>query len=73
MAANSTQASTLTEPQEELLRSAVREGYFEIPREVTLVDLADIHGISDKETSQQLRRGLEAIVRDATLDDQSQG
>lgn len=72
MASNSKRGSTLTETQEELLQSAAHEGYFKVPREITLVDLAEIHGISDKETSQQLRRGLDVIVRDATLDGQSE-
>lgn len=68
MTSNPTRGSTLTEPQRELLRSAVREGYFKVPREVTLVELAEIHGISDTEASQQLRRGLDELVRDATSD-----
>ena len=69
MTSNAKQESTLTETQEELLRSAVRGGYFEVPREMTLVDLAERHGISDKEASRQLRRGLDAVVRNAALDD----
>jgi predicted DNA binding protein len=60
---------SLTELQRELLRSAAREGYFEVPRRVSLVDLASEHGMSDREASEQLRRGLDIVVRDATLED----
>ena len=69
MASNPQQGSTLTETQRELLQSAVREGYFKVPREVSLVDLAEIHGLSDREVSERLRRGLNVVVRDATFDD----
>ena len=61
--------SFLTETQRDLLRSAVREGYFELPRRVSLVDLASEHGISDHEASEELRRGLDVVVRDAVFED----
>jgi hypothetical protein len=51
----------LTDPQRDLLRSAVCEGYFEIPREITLVDLAERHGLSDREASEEIRRGLDVL------------
>lgn len=61
--------SDLTEDQRELLQNAVREGYFKVPREVTLVELAETHGLSDREASERIRHGLDVLVRDATLDE----
>lgn len=56
----------LTGPQRELVVEAYEAGYFEVPRTVTLVDLADQYGISDSAVSQRLRRGIAALV-DSTL------
>jgi predicted DNA binding protein len=58
----------ISEEQWDLLQSAVREGYFNVPREVTLVDLAERHGLSDRDASEQIRRGLDVLVRGATRD-----
>jgi predicted DNA binding protein len=58
----------LTAEQRELLRAAVRRGYFEVPRRVSLADLAEEQGVSDREASERLRRGVEAMVSDAVLD-----
>jgi predicted DNA binding protein len=69
MASNSRQGDALTDPQRDLLRSAAREGYFRVPREVTLVDLAERHGLSDREASRQIRRGLDVLLSDTTLDE----
>nr|WP_303647895.1 helix-turn-helix domain-containing protein [Haloarchaeobius amylolyticus] len=69
MTSDTNRDGTLTDAQRELLRSAVREGYFKVPREVSLVELAELNDISDVELSQQLRRGLDVVVRDATLED----
>ena len=54
--------------ERELLRSAVDEGYFAVPREIALCDLAAAHGMSSQEASEHLRRGLDTVVRNA-LDD----
>lgn len=56
----------LTPYQREALVSALEVGYFEIPRQSTLVDLSERLGISDAATSQRLRRGLNTLVS-ATL------
>lgn len=53
---------TLTDPQQELLETAVERGYFKVPRETTLVELADAQGMSDVEASKQLREGLDIIL-----------
>lgn len=54
--------------QDDLLRSAVQEGYFKVPRETTLVELANQYDISDQEASEQLRRQLDALAREAVFD-----
>jgi hypothetical protein len=41
---------------------AYEQGYFEVPRSVTVTELADHFGISDNAFSQRLRRGLSALV-----------
>lgn len=57
--------SDLSSAQSDLLRSAIREGYFEVPRRITLLELAAACEMSDREASEQLRRGLDVVVRDA--------
>ncbi|MFC6939227.1 helix-turn-helix domain-containing protein [Salinirubellus sp. GCM10025818] len=53
--------SMLTEGQREALTIACEEGYFDVPRRITLVDLADRLGISDTAASQRLRRAHSAV------------
>lgn len=57
---------SLTNRQRETLVRAYEEGYFEIPRRMDLVELADILGISDTAVSQRLRRGITTLLT-ATL------
>lgn len=64
--------ASLSETQRELLQTAVEEGYLKVPREITLVELAEIHDISDIEASRQLRRGLDVITRDVLLEKPSE-
>ena len=45
------------------VRAAVRQGYFEVPRRGTLVEVAGVRGISDQEASVQLRRAIGSMVR----------
>lgn len=52
----------LTEEQREALMVAYRAGYFEEPREMSLVELADELGISPAAASGRLRRGLTKLV-----------
>jgi hypothetical protein len=42
----------------ELLRTAFDEGYFEAPREISLVQLAEEFGYDSREVSVELRREL---------------
>ncbi|MFB6185100.1 MAG: helix-turn-helix domain-containing protein [Haloarculaceae archaeon] len=52
----------LTPEQREVLLLALDEGYFSVPREVTLVELAEMLDISDSAVSQRLRRGLTKVL-----------
>ncbi|WP_129112637.1 helix-turn-helix domain-containing protein [Halegenticoccus tardaugens] len=52
----------LTGPQQEVLSKAHAGGYFSIPREVTLGELAEQLGISTQAASVRLRRAHEALI-----------
>lgn len=54
----------LTAAQEETLRTALETGFFDVPRQVTLQELAARLDVSDTATSQRLRRGLEKLLDD---------
>lgn len=56
--------SALTDVQRETLRLAVERGYFEVPRQTSLVDLAAELGVSDTAVSQRLQRGLAGILHE---------
>lgn len=58
----------LTDTQRRTLRIAHERGYFDVPRECNLVDLATELDISDTATSQRLRRGIDTLLS-TTLDD----
>lgn len=55
--------SLLTDRQRELLETAVREGYFEVPRRCTLAELADEVGVDKSTASTVLRRGEGRLVK----------
>lgn len=55
--------SLLTERQRELLETAVREGYFEIPRKCTLAELAEAVDVDKSTASTVLRRGEARLVK----------
>jgi predicted DNA binding protein len=54
--------SVLSSEQAEVLMDAYEQGYFEVPRAVTVRELGDHFGISDNAVSQRLRRGLNTLV-----------
>lgn len=58
----------LTSPQRALLTAALEGGYFEIPRETTMTDLAAQFHISDQAASERLRRALSNTLGGAPLD-----
>jgi predicted DNA binding protein len=60
-------AGRLSERQRELLVRAHERGYFEVPREVTLVDLAGHLGVSDQTLSERLRRAVGSLIEDVPL------
>ncbi|MDS0295225.1 helix-turn-helix domain-containing protein [Halogeometricum sp. S3BR5-2] len=53
----------LTRNQQEALQAALSSGYFAIPRETTLEELAHSLGISDTATSQRIRRGMRRLLQ----------
>ncbi|WP_435077870.1 helix-turn-helix domain-containing protein [Halococcus sp. AFM35] len=57
----------LTAPQAELLTAAVEEEYFDVPRRVTMADLAAKFDISNQAASERPRRGLSNALRNGVL------
>ena len=55
-------ASNLTDPQREVLRVALKLGYFEVPRQSSMDEVADALGISEQAVSERLRRGHKKLV-----------
>jgi hypothetical protein len=55
--------SLVTARQRELLEAAVREGYFTVPRECTLAELADTVGVDKSTASTVLRRAESRLVK----------
>lgn len=53
----------LTERQREVLQTAVREGYFEVPRESSLEEVADELGVDKSTASGVLRRGEGRVLK----------
>ncbi|SIR72799.1 Predicted DNA binding protein, contains HTH domain [Haladaptatus litoreus] len=53
---------TLTDQQFDVIETAYQRGYWDIPRNVTLGELADLIGISSNACSQRLRRALKTLV-----------
>ncbi|EMA27456.1 helix-turn-helix domain-containing protein [Halobiforma nitratireducens] len=56
--------SRLTPEQREALEAALEYGYFEIPRSVSMEELADELGISHQALSERFRRAYETLVND---------
>jgi len=54
-------------PQREILLLATEHGYFEVPREASLADLAEELDVSSQAASERLRRGLDSLVEHALL------
>lgn len=52
----------LSQKQKEVLQAAVEMGYYEVPRETTLEELADHVGVSHQALSERLRRAQEVLV-----------
>jgi len=54
--------SILTDRQRECLAVALRRGYFDVPRECTLADLAESLGVDKSTASETIRRGTGRVV-----------
>ena len=57
----------LTETQRETLMLAVREGYYDIPREVSTSELGERFEISDQAVTERLRRAIATLVRNTLM------
>lgn len=55
----------LTDKQAETLTEAYAAGYFDVPREANLSDVADRLGVSPQSTSERLRRALTRVIADS--------
>lgn len=56
------ETETLSDEQYEALTMAYQRGFFEVPRRITLTDLAEDMEISDSALSQRMRRALAIVV-----------
>ena len=59
--------NNLTDVQRETLEAALEAGYFDVPRRINLVELAEKMGISDSAVSQRLRRGVATVLAETAL------
>ncbi|WP_227375723.1 helix-turn-helix domain-containing protein [Haladaptatus halobius] len=53
----------LTPEQRDTLVTALDEGYFEVPRDISIEELADEFGLSANAISQRIRRGSANLIR----------
>lgn len=63
----------LTGPQREALVTALEAGYFEVPRQASLADVAADLGVSSQATSERLRRGVGSVLAECLRDDLPNG
>lgn len=61
--------TALTDRQQEALCVALDEGYFDVPRGVTLGELAERLDVSDTAASQRIRRGVRGLLAEALAAD----
>ncbi len=57
----------LTDEQEETIAAAYEEGYYDVPRNVSLSDFADKLDISHQALSERLRRGHKTLVENTVI------
>jgi predicted DNA binding protein len=62
------EGKTLTTEQHDAILVAYERGYFNVPRETTVSELAAQFGISDNAFSQRLRRGLGTLIRETMVE-----
>jgi predicted DNA binding protein len=61
--------TTLTPAQREVMVAALDGGYFAIPRETNLVEIADDLGISDQAAGERMRRATAKLARASVVSD----
>jgi len=54
--------AALTEPQQEAIAEAYRQGYYDVPREISLEELANELDISHQALSERLRRANRVLA-----------
>ena len=59
--------AAVTPPQREALILAIQRGYFSVPKETSLEQVASELGISQQALSERLRRGTRTLIEDAVL------
>ncbi|MFD1512508.1 helix-turn-helix domain-containing protein [Halomarina rubra] len=52
----------LTPHEREVLLTALDRGYFEVPRRISIVALAEEVGVSDREVTEHLRRAMAKVL-----------
>lgn len=65
--------SPISDKQRDAIEQAYRRGYFNVPRDSTVADLAGTMDISDSAFSQRLRRGLSTLIRKTLISDDAGG
>lgn len=58
-------SGNLTSRQSEALTAAFEEGYYKVPRDISLTELAEDLGISRQAASERLRRGTSALLHES--------
>jgi len=53
----------LTSTEQEVLLTALERGYFEVPRRISTVMLAEEVGVSDREVSEHLRHAMAKVLK----------
>lgn len=61
----------LTERQQEVIETAIRLGYYDVPRRCTLTDLAEAVGIAKSSCSETLHRAESTLITDRFGDSRS--
>ncbi|UPM42740.1 helix-turn-helix domain-containing protein [Halocatena salina] len=61
----------LTPAQHTVLTQACRDGYFDVPREIGLEELADKMNVSHQALSERLRRGHDTLIRSTLIETSS--
>ncbi|MDZ7688868.1 MAG: helix-turn-helix domain-containing protein [Halobacteriales archaeon] len=59
--------SRLTATQMQTLIDAFEEGYFDIPRKISLEELSNKYGVSDQAVSERLRRATSRLIESSLL------